>query len=214
MTVSDWMIVCATLAGPIVAVQVQKFIEATRDSGNRKSWVFHQLMATRAARVSAEHVQALNMIDLAFYGKGFLRRRSKQEQLVLDRWREYHDHLSDHDARDRDEAAWRSRGEELFVNLLEPMAAEVGYRFDRVQLRKGVYSPEAHSRLEAEQHHVRRLVIDVLSGNQPLRMDVVGFPVDDEAAQAQTELASKLAEAIKNGELAVRVSQRDDIAQD
>jgi len=46
---------------------------------NRKAWLFHSLMAPRAARVSPEHVQALNMIDLVFYGKRILgvNRRSK-----------------------------------------------------------------------------------------------------------------------------------------
>ncbi|WP_340686869.1 DUF6680 family protein [Stenotrophomonas maltophilia] len=206
MTVSDWMIVCATLAGPIIAVQVQKAVEAARDSRNRKSWVFHQLMSTRAARVSAEHVQALNMIDLAFYGKGFLRKRTAREQLVLDRWREYHDHLADHASRDRDEIAWFTRGDELFVNLLEPIATDVGYRFDRVQLRKGIYSPEAHSQLEAEQHRLRRLAIDVLSGQQPLQMNVIGFPIDDDAMKAQSEMTTKIASIIDDGKLQIAIA--------
>lgn len=203
MTISDWMIVCATLAGPIIAVQVQKAVEAARESRNRKNWVFHQLMSTRAARVSPEHVQALNMIDLAFYGNGIIRKRTAREQLVLDRWKEYHDHLADHESRDRDQIAWFTRGDELFVNLLEPIAKDVGYSFDRVQLRKGIYSPEAHSQLEAEQHRLRRLAIDVLSGQQPLQMNVIGFPVDDDALNAQCELTKKFASTIEDGRLQI-----------
>lgn len=101
MTVSDWMIIAATLCGPILAVQAQKAIEAARESRGQKSWVFHQLMATRAARVSPQHVQALNTIDLTFYGRRRFRGRSEQEQAVLDRWKEYHDLLSDHGERER-----------------------------------------------------------------------------------------------------------------
>jgi hypothetical protein len=67
MTTSDWAIVSATLLGPILAVQAQKWLERWRDYRNRKMWVFQTLMATRAARLEAEHVRALNMIDLVFY---------------------------------------------------------------------------------------------------------------------------------------------------
>jgi cytochrome bd-type quinol oxidase subunit 1 len=68
MDTKDWLIVASTLLGPILAVQAQKWVEVFRERRGRKLWVVQQLMATRAARVSAEHVQALNMIDLVFYG--------------------------------------------------------------------------------------------------------------------------------------------------
>src|SRR5690349_12694666 len=132
---NDWAIVLATLLGPVLAVQAQKAIERARERRSRKGWVFHQLMATRAARVSPDHVQALNMIDLAFYGKRILgvHRRSKSEQAVIDAWKEYHDHLNTR-ADDSAMAIWNVRSDELFTNLLFAMAGEVGYRFDRVQL--------------------------------------------------------------------------------
>lgn len=205
MTTSDWMIVCATLIGPIVAVQVQKAIERARDSRNQKSWVFHQLMATRAAQLSPQHVQALNMIDLAFYGKG-PGRRSKSAQKVLDQWKEYLDHLSDYAFRDRDLDAWITKAQDMQVDLLVYIGNDVGFSFDRVQLKKGSYNPEAHGRLEEEQNKLRRLAIDVLQGTTPLAMNVVGFPTDDEAIDAQTELSAKLSKAIVDGEIRVRLA--------
>jgi hypothetical protein len=95
LTTSDWLIVAATIAGPVLAVQAQKWIERFRERRGRKLWVFQQLLATRAARLSADHVQALNMIDLVFYGSYFfgIHRRSKGEQAVIDAWREYLDQL-------------------------------------------------------------------------------------------------------------------------
>jgi len=59
MQVSEILIVCATVVGPILAVQAQKAVERARERRGRKAWLFHSLMATRAARVSPEHVQAL-----------------------------------------------------------------------------------------------------------------------------------------------------------
>ena len=54
-----------------MAVQVQKWLEVFREERGRKLWIFKTLMATRASAVSAEHVQALNMIDLEFREKRY-----------------------------------------------------------------------------------------------------------------------------------------------
>src|SRR4051794_12725865 len=116
----EWIIL-ATLLGPVLAVQAQKYIERARERSNKKGWVLHALMATRAARLSPEHVQALNMIDLVFFGHVIGARvwRSKTEQEVLDRWREYHDHLNTKRGdTDANGALWDSRSSEFFTNLL------------------------------------------------------------------------------------------------
>ena len=198
MTNTEIAIIVATLAGPILAVQAQKAIERARDGRNRKSWLFHTLMATRAARVSAEHVQALNMIDLVFYGQRILgiHRRTKTEAGVLDAWHEYHDHLNTK-YEENDLSLWGAKGNELFVNLLYALAVDVGYRFDRVQLKKGAYSPQAHGELENEQQQLRRLVISMLNGENPVKMDVTSFPVDPETVKEQLAIQEKLVAALE-----------------
>ena len=79
----------AVLLAPVFAVQVQKYLEILREKRNRRMWIFHSLMATRAAKVSAQHVQALNMIDIEFYGqKRFgIRLQSKSEKRIIDAWK-------------------------------------------------------------------------------------------------------------------------------
>ena len=95
ITASDWAIVTATLLGPILAVQAQKTIERWRDIRRQKLWVFSTLMSTRAARLVPDHIRALNMIDLVFYGtrRFGMDRRSNSEQAVLNKWKEYLDEL-------------------------------------------------------------------------------------------------------------------------
>lgn len=195
--------IVATVFGPILAVQAQKAIERAQERNRRKSWVFHQLMATRRARLSPEHVQALNMIDLAFYGRRLLgmHRPGTSEIAVTDAWHEYLDHLGG----PADDAIWTTRGDELFTNLLSAMAQDVGYTFDRVQLKKGAYSPLAHGELEKQQETVRNLVIDVLGGNRALKMQVTDFPFDDDATATQVDLQSKLLGALER-DGALRVS--------
>jgi hypothetical protein len=207
MELTDILIISATLLGPILAVQAQKFVEIVRERRQRKLWVFHTLMATRAARLSTEHVQALNMIDLTFYGHRFfgIRRRTKREQTVIDSWKEYLDHLETRF--DDDQATnWRARGDELFINLLHAIAVDVDFTFDRVQLKKHIYSPIAHGRLEEEQEKLRQLAISVLSGESPLSMNVSSLPIDPDALRAQIELHQSLRSALTgDGSLNVSV---------
>lgn len=147
--VRDWSEIIATIAGPILAVQAQKWLERLRERRNRKLKVFQQLMATRASRLSTDHVQALNMIDLVFYGTHFF---------GIHR-------------------------------------ADVHFKFDRVQLKKGSYSPIAHGNLEHEQNLIRKSVLKLLSGQSALKMDVTSFPLNEEIAKAQVALQSSMTEA-------------------
>lgn len=207
MQTAEWVIAGATLLGPILAIQAQKAIERARERRSRKTWVFQTLMATRAARVSPEHVQALNMIDLVFYGRrvfGILK-RSKAEQTVIDTWHEYLDHLATK-SDEKTAELWNAKGEELFINLLFATATAVGFKFDRVQLKKGAYSPVAHGNLEFEHQAIRRMALAVLSGEKPLKMHVSSFPVNEEIAKKQIELQERMLDAFEGrGALSVDV---------
>jgi hypothetical protein len=180
----DWLLLIVTILGPILAVQAQKALEAIREKRHRKAYLFEQLMATRAARVSPEHVRALNMIDLVFYGErifGFQKRSSK-EQRVLDAWKEYHDHLGVK-AEDEQIGLWVAQGDELFTNLLYAVSQDLGFKFDRVQLKRGSYSPVAHEQIEAEQTRLRKAALSFFSGKHPVQMNVVGFPFESNGAK-------------------------------
>ncbi|MDE2157084.1 MAG: hypothetical protein KGJ32_14535 [Xanthomonadaceae bacterium] len=207
---SDWLwpaaTVLATVVGPILAVQAQKAVERVQERRRRKSWVFHQLMATRASRLSPDHVQALNMIDLAFYGRRDFgkHRATRTEIAVTDAWHEYLDHLSTKS----EDGTWVARSDELFTNLLSAMAKDVGYSFDRVQLKKGAYSPIAHGEQEQRVQAIRQLASEVLSGDRPIKMAVTNFPFSQEAMDAQVKLQGKLADAL-GGNGALRVVMVD-----
>jgi hypothetical protein len=93
-------------------------------------------------------------------------------------------------------AVWNTRLDELFTNLLFAIATDVRFKFDRVQLKKGVYSPQAHGDLERDQITARKLALEVLGGTRAIKMDVASFPNDEEALRAQTELHKALAQAL------------------
>jgi hypothetical protein len=90
---SEVAIVFATILGPVLAVQTQKFIERATERRRMRAWIFYTLMTTRATRLTPEHVQALNAIELQF---GQSRRWfgvAKRDQAVVDAYRQYFDKL-------------------------------------------------------------------------------------------------------------------------
>jgi hypothetical protein len=205
LEIKDWIVVLATLLGPILAVQAQKWVEGAREQKDRKVRVFRQLMATRAARLSPDHVQALNMIDLIFYGSFIfgIHHRSRKERAILDAWKEYHDNLGEgSNLNEAQQQAHFAKREELFLNLLYAMAQDVGYTFDRVQLKRGAYTPVAHEEIEADQRILRKALIGTMSGDLPISMKVVQMPANPELAEEYRRNIERIANALeaKNNE--------------
>lgn len=206
----DLAVVVATLLGPILAVQAQKAVETIRERHRRRVHLFEQLMATRASRVSPEHVRALNMIDLVFYGDRILgiSRRTSKEQHVLDAWKEYLDHLNNK-ADDGQLPLWVAKGDELFTNLLFAISQDIGYKFDRVQLKRGSYTPIAHGEIEEEQTELRKATLSLVTGQHALKMNVVGFPFDKEAVESNKSAIQIIGNALESGVLQVDVVSKE-----
>ena len=210
LELKDWATIVAALLGPVLAVQAQKAVESFREKQRRKLFLFEQLMATRAARLAPEHVRALNMVDLVFYGERVLgiQRRSAKEQRVLDTWKEYHDHLNNK-VDNAQIPLWIAQGDELFTNLLYAVAQDIGFKFDRVQLKRGAYSPVAHGEIEAEQTELRKATLSLLTGKHALNMNVVSFPVDPEALAANKAAVQNIGKALETGALQVELKPKE-----
>jgi hypothetical protein len=209
LELKDWATIVAVLLGLILAVQAQKAVEAFRERRRRKTFLFEQLMATRASRLAPEHVRALNMVDLIFYGERVLgvQRRTGKEQRVLDAWKEYHDHLNTK-SEEGQIALWAAHGDELFTNLLYAIAQDLGFKFDRVQLKRGSYSPIAHGEIEAELTELRKAALSLVTGKHALKMNVVAFPVDPEAIEANKAAIQSIGKVLETGVLQVEIKSK------
>ncbi len=181
---SDWAVVFATLVGPVLAVQAQKWVESLRGYRETKQTVFKRLMATRGSRLAPAHVEALNMIDVAFYGRVAVWRRwqTTTERAVVERWHEYLDSLA---PRYSEEVGISARRDGCFIELLSAMCADLGYAFDRVTLRNNSYSPQAHNDIEGQTATFRAAALDVVTGVRPLRMEITNIPQPPRSAEAQ-----------------------------
>ena len=144
--------IIAIILGPIVALGIQRNSEKRREKRNRKLVIFKELMATRATTLSPRHVDALNAIEVEFSKGG-----GKGEKLVLDTWRLYLEHLNTSGTLSGDQLQrWVERKLELLIDLLYEMSRALQYDFDKVALKKNIYSPRGHSELEIDQRLLRQ----------------------------------------------------------
>jgi hypothetical protein len=131
----EWWVVIATLLGPVVAVQTQKWIERASERGRRRQWIFTALMANRATRLSDEYVRALNLIDLEFSPKRF---GGSADRKVIHAWRALFGELGNGPPDDNQDMniarAWNERVTERLVDLLSEMSTALGYTFSEEEL--------------------------------------------------------------------------------
>lgn len=171
MDATDIITILAIFLGPILAVQIQKLLEYRREHRNRKLNIFYTLMSTRATKLSQDHVAALNMIDIEFYGKTRFGKRNQSdgEEKVTIAWKVYKDYLNTEslyiDTRNE-------KAVELFVSLLSAMGQNLGYVFDDVQLKRDWYRPISHENIENIYHKLLQGLVAVLDGEKAIPMTI------------------------------------------
>lgn len=169
MTISDWLVITAMIIAPILAVQIQKFIESRKESKERKMQVFRTPMATRATPLSPLHVEALNMIDIVFH----------KDKRIVDAWKLLLDNFANYPKDPKDPGfqtkltASSEKSNELLTDLLYEMAKSLNYDFDKVHLKRGAYIPKGHADFELEQNFIRRSLVDLFLGIKPLPINIV-----------------------------------------
>ena len=198
---NDVLLIMVTFIGPVAAVQAQKWIERSREKRDRRFRVFQTLMMTRAARAaSIEHVQALNLIDLYFDGKG------KDDKAIREAWAVYFDHLNKPivGAPEVQQKAHDEKSVELVTSLLKAISRSLGYDFGEVQLKRGAYFPQGHADDNLARIIIRDSLVKILSGERAIPMSVVHFPVSEEALAAQKQVQDALLKTL-SGEVPLKI---------
>ena len=154
--------VIVALAAPLIALELQKWLDERHESRNRKLTIFKNLMMYRVTPLSPHFVQSLNLVDLEFNGK------NKREAAVRDQWKILLDHFNNYaEAQNPVEKA-----QELTRGLLKAMAAYFNYEFDEVYLKRGAYYPKYFADLEQEQNALRQQLLELLAGNRRLPVGI------------------------------------------
>ena len=166
LKISDWIMVTAVFLGPIIAVQLTRYLDNKNEIKRRKLDLFRTLMATRAYNISWDHVIALNRIDIEFDSK------ISKEKDILDSWKSYLDLLNDKTLTPEN---WNTRRIDLLVDLLHKMALVLDYDFDKTHIKNSAYSPVAHGNSEQEINEIRAGLIKVLKGELSIPIQVRGI---------------------------------------
>lgn len=171
MELKDWLNVVAVLLSPLFAVQITVWLTDRKEKRTRKLSLFHTLMATRGSlgangRLAPEHVKALNMIDIEFYGE-------KSAKPVIDAWKGYLDHLSNASPmNDAQWEVWNNKRDDLMVSLLHAMAIVLDYKFDQTFIRRTIYAPQGYADIEQDGFVMRKALVELLHGRKALHITV------------------------------------------
>ncbi|WP_158924961.1 DUF6680 family protein [Acidisphaera sp. S103] len=148
-------IVIATLAGPVLAVYVTRRIDADRQKRDRQMTVFRALMATRRIPLSPDKVNALNMVEIEFYGVPAVEEAYRTVMAHINHLRPL-------------PPKWNEELRKLTTKLLSEMAKVLNYELQQLDMLDGGYYPQGLVDIEGEQQAVRQALVEVLSGRRPL----------------------------------------------
>ena len=157
--ITDVVMVLATLVSPFLAVQASERLRANVAAKEAREKIFHTLIATRGARMTPDHVAALNRIDLTFPPESF--------SGVSDAWNLYMRHLSQPEPTDpAARVALATAGNVLFLGMLRAMASALKIPFSDSALRHNAYYPMGYVHNESQHYALRDAALKVLQGEQ------------------------------------------------
>jgi len=161
--------IIAVILGPIFAIQADKYLQESRDRKNRKLDIFRRLMITRAAPLAVNHIDALNLIEAEYDS------RKTSDKAVLDRWREYWDHLNLNQGNSEASAEeWGRTRAAILVELLLTMSEYLKLGIDRSVLKRASYYPTYYGNIDTENGVLRKSAIEVFQGKKSLKVEVAG----------------------------------------
>jgi hypothetical protein len=155
--------IIAILTGPLAALLIQKHIEERRARTDRKVKILRDLMAYRANILLAQFVQAVNGIELEFYG----------ETRVIEAWHTLSEHLYTTQPTDPNEnKRWIDQVSEHVNTLLSVMGESLDYHFSAVTLKRSRYYPTGWNTVETENTKLRQAAIKVFEGDKSLKVEL------------------------------------------
>ena len=158
--------VLAVLLGPLIGIQLEKWLEERRERKRRKIAIFRELMVTRASRLSPRHVEALNGVQLEFSAD------DQAERRVVEAWKSYINHLGQVNPPNME--LWDGEAMTLLVELIHTMGEFLGYSIGKDAIRREAYAPRVYQEIERENAELRKLAIDAYKGAGGLHVKVSG----------------------------------------
>lgn len=166
ISLEGWLTIAAVVVGPILALGAQRVLDNLREEHERQVRIFRELMITRAQRLSARHVEALNAVPFEF-------RKIHKNKKILEAWKAYLEHLGTDSTKDL--AAWVRQSTTLLVDLLYEMSHVVGPKLEKLRIETEIYLPKLFNTIENEQTILRQQVLELLDGRGTRKLPVAVF---------------------------------------
>ena len=164
MTNAEIILAVAVLLGPILAVVVARYMEHRRIQREQRMYIFRTLMRTRrgTAKLSADHVAALNFVEIEF----------RNDKAVHDVWKKHFELLEN---KDTDSLSV----EKSLAKLLQVISKTLGYKLEGLEIFEGGYTPQDWDTREsdAEWKFIRQYVIALSQGKEAVPVKVPNPPL-------------------------------------
>lgn len=72
--------------------------------------------------------------------------------------------------------SWVERADDLLAELLHTMGKSLGYDFDKVKIKRGIYIPKGHGDERFDQYMIRKGLVNWLSGVRPVSIKLANTP--------------------------------------
>lgn len=199
----EWITLLAVLLGPILAVWATRFLDDRRSTHEQRMSVFKTLMRTRRTPVVAEHVGALNLVEIEF----------QKDTEVITAWRALLMHFAaEHapKAHERQDAGLSLEEQQnrhrqflariaterqtLLTKLLHAMAKVLRFRAEQLEIFEGGYTPQGWVDDDMEMRAARRLFAEVALGQRVFPIGVFDYtPMQSQAAAPSAGIEDKAA---------------------
>ncbi len=160
----DWIEIAAIFLGPFTALLVQRYFDGRHEVRRQQENLYATLMRLRAASLTPDYVNALNLIDVTF------NRKNKSERQIREKWKVLMDHFSNPQSNE-----WEKNRQDLTVDLLAAIGGHLGYKFDPSHIKSQVYFPVALSEQWSESNQLRKRLLEVLDGRGTRKIPVAIF---------------------------------------
>ena len=158
MNVDTWAVVLAAVVGPIAAVVITRRMDDRRMKKDRQRWLCATMMGLRGNHLEADHVRALNLIQLEFAGKS----------AVLQAWREFLAHVETMPASEAEALPWNVKYKALLDQLLVEIASVVQVPGRPIDFSRGGYYPRGWGAQQEARDEVSRFVLGLTRGEKSI----------------------------------------------
>ena len=175
----EWLTIAAIIFWPLLALVIQRWRDLGREHRNRKLDVFRQLLLSLKVPMAQRHVDAINSIPLEFH----------ERAEIIRAWRLYTSHLNNSNMLRQEPQRWGERKLDLLVDLVYKIGLHLNYEhIDEATLRDNVYVPQGYSDVEEQWRQIRQAWLQVLNGQRPLAMTMLGPVQVEQPSQPLQEL--------------------------